>query len=226
MTTKQNFSIQACIFDLDGVIVDTAHYHFLAWQQLANELGFNFDEKQNEQLKGVGRMESLDIILGWGNLTKTPEEKQSLATKKNNWYQEYIQRMKKEEILPGVLDFLDDLQEREIKMAVASSSKNAPTVLDVLEISDYFDAIVDGSQITRSKPDPQVFQLAAEKLGVQPEHSIVFEDAQAGIEAALDGGFFAVGIGTPEHLGEADFVMEGFENVDFEQLVKNLITEN
>jgi len=225
MTNTTNLHIEACIFDLDGVIVDTAHYHFLAWRRLANELGFDFDEAKNEELKGVGRMDSLDIILSWGNIEKTQQEKERLAAQKNEWYQEYITKMKKEEILAGVEQFMAELKAKGIQMAVASSSKNAQTVLDVLGIQESFGAIIDGTKITRSKPDPQVFQMAAEQLEVAPEHSIVFEDAQSGVEAALKGGFYAVGVGKAENLPEAHYVISGFENLTFEQLLSELALE-
>jgi len=223
--TTTTLHIDACIFDLDGVIVDTAHYHFLAWRRLANELGFDFDEAKNEQLKGVGRMESLDIILGWGKIEKSQAEKERLTAQKNEWYQAYIKEMKKEEILPGVQDFLDELRSRGVRLAVASSSKNAQTVLEVLGIQDDFGTIIDGTKITRSKPDPQVFQMAAEGLGVKPERSIVFEDAQSGVEAALKGNFYAVGVGKPEPLAEAHHVIAGFENVTLDGLLEKLAVE-
>jgi beta-phosphoglucomutase len=215
-------NIKACIFDLDGVIVDTAHYHFIAWRRLANHLGFDFDETANEQLKGVGRMESLDIILGWGGVTLDDDKKVELASQKNEWYKGYINEMQPDEILEGVPAFLEQLAAKGIRMAIGSSSKNAQAVLRQIGIADQFDAIIDGTKLTRSKPDPQVFQLGAEEMEISPAEIIVFEDAASGIEAALNGGFYAVGIGAPENLPAAQLVLPNFIGVQFEDLVQQL----
>ena len=173
--------IKACIFDLDGVLVDTAKYHYRAWRRLANELGFDFTEAQNEQLKGVSRMQSLDLILNWGVIDKTTREKQALAAQKNAWYVEFIARMTPAEVLDGVTAFLDELKSRGIKTALGSASKNAPAILKQTELARHFDAVIDGNKTTKSKPDPQVFLLGAEALGVAPSGAIVFEDAAKGI---------------------------------------------
>ncbi len=210
--------IKACIFDLDGVIVDTAKFHFQAWRRLANELGFDFGEEKNESLKGVGRMESLEIILGWGGIAKTEAEKKALATRKNEWYKELIAQMTPADILEGVAPFLDDLEANGIRMAVGSSSRNAPAVMQYIGLSDRFEVIIDGNQITRSKPDPQVFQLGAEAMKLAPETCIVFEDAASGVEAALRGGFYAVGIGRADHLGAAHLVIPDFIGQTFESV--------
>lgn len=210
--------IKACIFDLDGVIVDTARYHFAAWRRLANSLGFDFSEADNEQLKGVGRMESLDIILGWGGVTLPQAEKEALAAKKNEWYKELIQHMQPDEILPGVTEFLNDLQSRGIRIALGSASKNAEEVIHSVGLSQTFDVIVDGRQTSRSKPDPEVFLLAAEALGFSPAECIVFEDAESGITAALSGGFRAVGVGNPEVLGKAHAVIPGFAGLTIDTI--------
>ncbi len=202
--------IKACIFDLDGVIVDTAKYHFIAWRRLANELGFDFTEKENEQLKGVSRMGSLDLILSWGGVELSEEEKIAWANKKNAWYREYLKDMTPDDILEGVMPFLDDLARHSIHVGLGSASKNAMTVIEQIDLQDRFEVIIDGTKTTRSKPDPQVFDLGAEAMGVEPEVCIVFEDAASGVEAALNGGFYAVGIGQPENLGHAHLVIPNF----------------
>lgn len=218
--------IKGCIFDLDGVIVDTAKYHFQAWRQLANELGFDFTEAENEKLKGVSRVESLKLILSWGGVEKSPEEQAELAARKNEWYVELISNMTPAEILPGVKEFLDELKHRGIKIALGSASKNAPAILEQIQLTSYFDAIIDGTKTTRSKPDPQVFQLGAEALELQPSEAVVFEDAEKGIEAALNGGFWAVGVGDPANLGKAHLVIPGFQHFNFDKLIQALPLKN
>lgn len=214
--------IKACIFDLDGVIVDTAKYHFVAWKKLANELGFDFDEAFNEKLKGVSRVESLNLILAKGGIELSPDEKEDWAARKNDWYLEYIKQMTSDEILPGVLAFLRACRQKGYKVALGSASKNAPTILERIGLMEYFDVIIDGNKTTRSKPDPEVFLLGAQALNCAPEECIVFEDAEKGIEAALAGGFFAVGVGTTEQLPEAQLVIPGFEGIDLEQFIQTL----
>src|SRR5579859_3673356 len=199
--------IQAVIFDLDGVIVDTAHYHFIAWRRLAKELGIHFTAQENEQLKGVSRMRSLEIILELGNLRLSREEMERLATKKNQWFVGYINAMKPDEIFPGVNELIKSIRASGIKVALASSSKNADTVLNLLNIKEYFDVIVDGTMITHTKPDPEIFLLAAKKLDIPVSQCLVFEDAEAGVEAALAAGMKCVGVGSPQQLGRADFVV-------------------
>ncbi len=202
--------IKACIFDLDGVIVDTAKYHFIAWRRLANSLGFDFTEEENEKLKGVSRIESLELILQWGGLEKAEAEKEELAELKNGWYREYILKMDPSEILEGVIPFLNHLEGQGIRLAVGSSSKNAMAILEQVGLSHRFEAIIDGTKTTRTKPDPQVFSLAAEAMKLKPRECIVFEDAEKGIDAALAGGFFAVGVGSEGNLGHAHFVLPNF----------------
>jgi beta-phosphoglucomutase len=199
--------IQAVIFDLDGVIVDTAHYHFIAWKRLANELGIHFTEVENEQLKGVSRMRSLEIILELGNLRLSQEEMERLATKKNQWFVDYINAMKPDEIFPGVKDMIQNIRSSGIKVALASSSKNADTVLTLLNIMNLFDTIVDGTMITHSKPDPEIFLLAAKKLNISPTKCLVFEDAEAGVEAAIAAGMKCIGVGSPQQLSKATVVV-------------------
>jgi beta-phosphoglucomutase len=195
--------IKACIFDLDGVIVDTAHYHFLAWKRLADELGFELTVADNERLKGVSRMESLDIVLEVGAITVSEHNKLILADKKNSWFVDYVERMAPEEIFPGVKELILELRSAGIKVALASSSKNAKTVIQLLQIQNEFDAIVDGTMVVNSKPHPEIFLLAALKLGVKPEECLVFEDAEAGVEAALAAGMKCVGVGSPVQLKAA-----------------------
>ncbi|WP_254157133.1 beta-phosphoglucomutase [Chryseosolibacter indicus] len=202
-----NNVIKACIFDLDGVIVDTAHYHFLAWKRLANELGIDLTIEDNERLKGVSRLDSLEIILNLRGISLPTEEKERLANKKNSWFVDYVLRMSPDEIFPGVKQLIHELKKQNIKIGLASSSKNAKTVIHLLQIENEFDAIVDGTMIRYSKPDPEIFILAASKLGVEPQHCLVFEDAEAGVEAALAAGMKCVGIGSANQLGKADIVI-------------------
>jgi len=206
--------VKACIFDLDGVIVDTAKYHYLAWKKLADELGINFTEKDNERLKGVSRKQSLEIILELGNLKLDEKEKERLAEKKNNWYVEYISRMEKSEILPGVEEFVNKLRENNIKIAIASASKNTRTILERLGLEKKFDVIFDGTMIDKAKPNPEIFLKAAECLKVQPGECIVFEDAVAGIESAKRAGMKVIGVGDPSILIDADAVIQNFEGLD------------
>lgn len=210
--------IRACIFDLDGVIVDTARYHYQAWKRLAEELGFEFSEADNEQLKGVSRMESLDRLLKIGGLDLSEARKLELAEKKNGWYQELIVSMDPSEILPGVETFLDALQAANMPCAIASSSKNANTVLDAIGLLGRFDTVVDGTMIANAKPDPEIFLTAAKRLKMPPTSCAVFEDAASGIEAAKRAGMLAIGVGQPEHLPEADKVISGFESVNLDIL--------
>jgi beta-phosphoglucomutase len=212
-------NIQACIFDLDGVIVDTAVYHYKAWKRLANQLGFDFTEHQNEQLKGVSRMASLNLILGWGNITgKTEVEKLELATLKNNWYTEMINTMTPAEILPGAREFVQACRDSGIKTAIGSASKNTPTILSKLALTPLFDAVIDGNSVTNPKPDPEVFLKGAKALNATPADCVVFEDAIAGIEAAINGGMKTVGIGSPELLAKADLIISGLDKITIDQL--------
>ncbi|MDB5088542.1 MAG: beta-phosphoglucomutase [Mucilaginibacter sp.] len=211
-------SIKACIFDLDGVIVDTAVYHFKAWKRLADELGINFTEHDNERLKGVSRVRSLEIILELGSVTKTEAEQQELATRKNTWYVEMINRMTPAEILPGAKEFLESCRAAGIKTALGSASKNSGTILNKINMAHLFDAIVDGNHVSKAKPDPEVFLKGAEALGVIPAECVVFEDAIAGVEAAINGGMKVVGIGSPDVLDKADLVVSGLDKMSLEKL--------
>jgi len=212
--------IKACIFDLDGVIVDTAVYHYKAWKRLANELDFDFTEEANEKLKGISRKESLALILSWGGVDKTDAEKEELARRKNNWYVDMITAMTPAEILPGALEFLQALRQSGYKIALGSASKNAGIILDKVGLTSYFDAIVDGNLVTVSKPDPQVFLKGAEMLRVEPAACVVFEDAVAGVESALAGGMKVVGIGSRETLGGANLIISGLHEMNLETLKK------
>ena len=222
--------IKACIFDLDGVIVDTAKYHYQAWNTIAQKLGFEFTWEENEQLKGVSRVDSLDIILHIGNITISQEEKQKYLVEKNEIYLDLIKNMNPSEILPGVQDFLTELKEREIKIALGSASKNARPILERVGLIDHFEAIVDGNEVVNGKPDPEVFVKGATALGVDCKEAVVFEDSKSGITAANHGGFRSVGIGLPNVLDEAEYVIPGFADVTlnqiFEALGQSKLTEN
>lgn len=215
-------TIKACLFDLDGVIVDTAKYHYLAWKRLANQLGFDFSEHQNEELKGVSRMKSLELILEWGGVSLPDSEKERWATLKNEWYLELVSEMTPAEVLPGVLDFLTQLKAQNIKIALGSVSKNAKLILQKIELLNWFDAIIDGTNLTHGKPDPQVFLLGAQALNVLPHECVVFEDAVAGIESATRAGMKSVGIGSAQVLTQASIVLPGFETLQWTALASML----
>ena len=215
-------TVQACLFDLDGVIVDTAKYHYLAWRQLANQLGFDLTLEQNELLKGISRMESLDIVLGIGGVQLDAEEKSKLAAEKNVRYLELCKQITPDDALPGVRGFLDELRADSIKVGLGSASKNARTILTNLDMLTYFDTIVDGNRVTKGKPDPQVFLMGAEDLSVAPEHCIVFEDAVAGIQSGNAAGMFTIGIGEQSVLNEADIVIKGFDRISVDDLFAKL----
>ncbi|WP_229827088.1 beta-phosphoglucomutase [Undibacterium macrobrachii] len=200
----------ACIFDLDGVIVDTAKYHYLAWKRLANSLGFDFTEHDNEQLKGVSRIESLKLILRLGDKQLDAEEFEAALVRKNACYLEYIQQIGPEEILPGAAAFLNSARAQGMKVALGSASKNAVLILERIQLLDQFDAIVDGNKVSKAKPDPEVFLKAAEELGVAASDCIVFEDAVAGVLAARHAGMKVVGIGAANVLDQAHFVLPNF----------------
>jgi len=210
--------LKGCIFDLDGVIVDTAKYHFMAWRRLAKELGFVFTVEDNEALKGVSRMASLEILLKTGGVTVSDKGKEHLAARKNGWYVEFISGMTPGEILPGSIRLLKALRKEGIITAIGSASKNAGMILDGIKLREMFDVIVDGNKIHKAKPDPEVFLRGAEEMNLQPAECIVFEDAQAGIEAAIAGGMKCVGVGSPELLGRADLVIPDLRKITIKQL--------
>ena len=209
MTTDSLFGlgdseIQGALFDLDGVLVDTATYHYLAWKRLAAELGFDFTEADNERLKGVSRMRSLEILLEIGRITMAEPQKEEAAHRKNTWYVEYLHTLDETALLPGSRDYLCLLKEHGIRIALGSASKNAPLILEKLNIAHLFDATIDGNSVAKAKPDPEVFLKGAAAIGVAPARCVVFEDALAGIEAAKAAGMKAIGIGPPHLLPGAD----------------------
>ncbi|HYG56673.1 MAG TPA: beta-phosphoglucomutase [Symbiobacteriaceae bacterium] len=210
--------IQACLFDLDGVIVDTARYHYIAWKRIADELGFDFTEYDNERLKGVSRVRSLEILLEIGHLSLDPAAKERLAARKNQWYVDMISQMGPSEILPGARRFLDELRAGGVKTGLGSASKNAMTILRNIGMVDCFDVIIDGTKTSTAKPDPEVFLLGARALQVAPGQCVVFEDAEAGIEAAIRAGMYAVGVGSPATLSRAHLVVRSLADMSLERL--------
>ena len=214
--------IKGLIFDLDGVIVDTAKYHFLAWKKLAEALNLHFTREDNERLKGVSRVRSLEIILEINGVTLPEEQKRAYCTQKNEFYLEYIRKLKEEEILPGAKQFLLDARAAGYRIALGSASKNTPMILDKLMITDLFDAVIDGTKVSKAKPDPEVFARGAQEIKLMPNECVVFEDAEAGVAAAHNAGMLAVGIGSRERLPEADLNIEGFANITPQALLKML----
>jgi len=212
--------IEACIFDLDGVIVDSAIFHFEAWQYLASNLGIEFTEKHNEQLKGVGRLDSLKFILELENIEKDEQELKILASSKNTHYLQLIESLGESDILPGVVDLIKDLKANNIKIGLGSASKNAQPILHKLGIFDQFDAIIDGTHTTESKPHPQVFLMGSKALGTS--NVVVFEDARKGVAAANSAGFFSIGIGNQIELDNADFVLPNLAGFTFKNLINLL----
>ncbi|WP_299109712.1 beta-phosphoglucomutase [uncultured Tenacibaculum sp.] len=204
------------IFDLDGVIVDTAKYHFLAWKKLANGLGIDFTSEQNEQLKGVSRVRSLEKILSWGNKTLSPEEFSELMAKKNDDYLSYIAQMDDSEILPDVPKILHYLIDSKQGIALGSASKNARAILEKVHLIEKFQAIVDGTNVSKAKPDPEVFLNAAAEIEMQPKDCVVFEDSVAGVQAANAANMISIGIGSKEVLHEADYVFNDFTEISIE----------
>lgn len=213
---------KAFIFDLDGVIVDTAKYHYLAWQKIANQLGIEFTPEHNEELKGVSRVRSLDLILELGKIEASQENKNLWLVQKNEDYLSYLVDMDESEILSGVVPVLKFLKEKNQLIALGSASKNARPILEKTGIISYFDAIVDGNDVTNAKPDPEVFLRAAKLLNVAPENAIVFEDSVAGVQAANIANMTSVGIGEGKILHEAKFIFPDFTHID-EQFVESLI---
>ena len=207
-------SKKAFIFDLDGVIVDTARYHFLAWQKIASDLGIEFTPEHNEELKGVSRVRSLDIILKLGNIQASEENKNKWLTKKNEDYLAYIEHMDDSEILPGVVAILEYIKEKKQLIALGSASKNARPILEKVNILHLFDAIVDGNDVINAKPDPEVFVRAAKLLNATNENSMVFEDSVAGIQAANIANMTSIGIGDEKILHEAKYNFKDFTFMD------------
>jgi beta-phosphoglucomutase len=214
--------IKALLFDLDGVIVETAGFHYQAWRQLAQDLGFDISEEFNEGLKGISRMESLDLILKHGGVELSDEQKLALAVTKNDNYLTLVSQMTPDDILPGVQDFFKQIKQTDIKIGLGSVSKNAKMILERVGLLQEFDAIIDGTKISRSKPDPEVFLNGATELGFMPNECIVFEDAVAGVEAGKRAEMKVVGIGKAEVLTKADIVLAGFEGIELKALLEKL----
>ena len=204
----------AIIFDLDGVICFTDHYHYLAWKALADEIGAKFDESNGDRIRGVSRMESLEIVLeGYNGPAFSQEEKVAMATKKNDLYRSYLMTMTTADLSDEVKDTLNALRAKGLKLAIGSSSKNTPLILDRIGLGTFFDAISDGNNISRSKPDPQVFLMAAEMLKLDPRNCLVVEDAEAGIQAAISGGFDSAALGPAALCGKATYNMNSFKDL-------------
>ena len=210
--------IKGFLFDLDGVIVDTAVFHFQAWRRLAQKLGGDFTEEQNEQLKGVSRVDSLNKIIEWTGATVSDEEFQTFMVEKNEWYLELVQGLGPQDALPGALNFLQTAYDQGIKIALGSASKNAPMILEKLGITPLFTAIIDGNNVVNGKPHPEVFLKGAEALGLEPSECVVFEDSIAGVQAAKTGGMSSVGIGDAETL-QADIHFNALGDTTPEALV-------
>ncbi|MFZ9002421.1 MAG: beta-phosphoglucomutase [Robiginitalea sp.] len=206
------------IFDLDGVIVDTAKYHYLAWKHLADQLGIPFSEEDNERFKGVSRRRCLEILLEMGGMEVPQMQFDAWLQEKNEDYLQYISQMDSSEILPDVPRVLDYLRGKDIPMALGSASKNAKAILEKVELTSYFRTIVDGTEVAKAKPDPEVFLIAADRLKIPPADCVVLEDALAGIEAANSAGMYSIGIGDPKVLFEADRVFRDFTQIELDYL--------
>jgi len=214
--------LEGCIFDLDGVIVDTAKYHYLSWTKIADKFGFEFTERDNEKLKGINRMTSLEIVLDIGNIEQTDTQKIELCSEKNDIYLSYIKDLSPAETAKGLKEFILELRSNQIKVALGSASKNARRVLNQLELIDLFDAIVDGNDVKNSKPDPEVFLKGANLISTQPHKTVVFEDAFKGLQAAIAGEFRTVGVGKDPSLNIAEMNIDDFSNYSLDQLLNSL----
>ncbi len=212
--------IKGVIFDLDGVIVSTDDCHYAAWKRMADEEGISFDRQVNQRLRGVSRMQSLDILLEKATRQYAPEEKEAMAARKNAYYTELIGKLSRKDLLPGVMHTLEYLRRRGVKIAIGSSSKNAPLILRQIGLENAFDAVADGNQIAHSKPDPEVFLLAARLMGLTPVQCLVVEDAQAGVEAAIAGGMRCLGVGSAANSPQATFRAENLAEADFADILK------
>jgi beta-phosphoglucomutase len=215
-------SIKGIIFDLDGVIVSTDEYHYQAWQQLADEENIYFDRRINERLRGVSRMASLEILLEKSQKQYTEPQKHEMAARKNSYYRQLLGRLSPDDILPGAMDFVTAARQKGIKVAIGSSSRNSPFILERIGLSDYFDATSDGNDITNSKPDPEVFLIAAQRMQLEPQQCLVVEDAAAGIEAAIAAGMFAMAVGTAVNDKRAHICSPDLALVTIEQILKLL----
>lgn len=205
--------MKGIIFDLDGVIVSTDHYHYLAWKDMSNSINIDFNEKTNDRLRGVSRRESLEIILSLGNISLPEEKKLELMNKKNNYYVSLLDNISSKDILPGVLELLNYLKNNNYKVAIGSSSKNTKKILEKIGLLYSFDAIADGTDIINSKPAPDVFLVASKKLNLNPSECMVIEDAIAGIEAAKAAGMFAVGIKDATNCNLCDLKVSSMQDI-------------
>jgi beta-phosphoglucomutase len=212
--------LKAVIFDMDGVLTETSKQHFLAWKHLAKDLGFEITNQINEQLKGISRLESLDIVLSAGNMIDkyTKIEKVQLADKKNAIYQSLISKFTRENLSAGALSILGSLRDNKVKIGLASVSKNAQFLLEAMEIKDYFDVVVDPSEIANGKPAPDIFIMAAQKLGVEPSNCIGIEDAFAGVEAIKKAGMKPIGIGSKRVLYNCEVVFDNLTEINIDIL--------
>lgn len=212
-------NIKAIIFDLDGVLTNTSEYHYKAWKRLADDLDIHFDRKINEKLRGIPRKESLEIMLGDKKVSE--EEKKKLMDVKNNYYVDLLTQMTSDDILPGVLELLREIRKAGIKIGIGSSSKNAETVINKLKLESFIDSISDGHSVDNHKPAPDLFLHCAANLKTAPKNAIVVEDAESGVEAALNGGFWVIGLGPAERVGKAHIVFPSFENVHIQDFIGN-----
>ncbi len=214
--------LQAVIFDLDGVIVSTDEYHFRAWQELARFLNLPFSREDNGRQRGVSRMESLEVVLEKSSYSYSEEEKLYLADKKNSLYRELLNDLSPDEILPGAMEFAEAARKAGLKVAIGSSSRNTPFILKKIGLADYFDAVADGNDISRSKPDPEVFLIAAQRLDIACEHCLVVEDADAGVEAAKGGKMYALAVGAASGHRKADLSADSLAEIDLETVRNRL----
>ncbi len=212
--------IKGCIFDLDDVIVDTEKYHYQAWKRIAQELGFTLTEEQSEKFRGLSRLRSLEVLLEIGNIELDEEQKRKYRDRKNQWYVEQIMKMPDNEMLPGVLDFFNELKTHNIKIGLASASKNAMIILNRLHIADRFEAVMDGRRVTRLKPDPEIFLRVAEEMRLKPDECVVFECTEIGVEGGLNAKMSVVGIGDAKTLHKAHFVISSMTGFDVKMLVE------
>lgn len=213
-------NFKAIIFDLDGVIVSTDNYHYRAWKKIADDEGIYFDREINERLRGVSRMESLDIILEKSNKEYSDKDKILFAERKNKLYRELLESLTPNDILPGVMKTVEILKKNNIKVAIGSSSKNAEFILSKIGLQEYFDVVIDGNKIKNSKPDPEIFLLAAEKLNIDPKECLVIEDADAGVEAALAGGMKVLAVGYASNNDKANLKMSTLEEFNYKEVLK------
>lgn len=222
LKAKYTHLISACIFDFDGVIVDTADYHYLSWKKLALKLGFEFTKEQNEKMKGISRMASLEVVLDIGNIKASESEKLKMAHVKNEWYKEYLETVDDSIILPGVKSFLAELKTNKIPFVLGSASKNARFVMSKISIADSFDAIFDGNDTERSKPDPEVFLKGAAYLKIAPKDIVVFEDSYKGLVAANAGGFYSCGVGDASILDNANMNIPSFSEFTYSDFLDKI----